>query len=137
MMAKARRSGIKKRRGRPKVGSVGIMLRLPPDQLTDLDRWIRDIARRMRGKPTGRPEAIRDILRNHFDTQRQHWAREDVQQEKSRGNKLALSEEIAGRAIDAIADQSAPSEDRLKRKRRLLKGPEEFRGTRRDSSRTR
>jgi hypothetical protein len=106
------------------------MVRLPPDQLADLDRWIRDIARRMRSKPTGRPEAVRDILQNHFDTQRQHWAREDVHKTKSATRDK--SADLAGRTIDAIADQSAPVEDRAKRKRRLLKGPQEFREMRDD-----
>jgi hypothetical protein len=130
-MAKARISGTKKRRQRPEVGSVGIMLHLPPDLLADLDRWIQDIARRMRAEPTGRPEAIRDILQNHVDTQRQH--REDVQRAKSRANKRAQSAEIAGRTVDEIADQSAAIEDRAQRKGHLLKGPEEFRAIRRDS----
>lgn len=105
------------------------MVRLPPDQLADLDRWIRDIARRMRNKPTGRPEAIRDILRNHFDAQRQHWGREDVEKTKSSAIR-DKSADMAARTIDTIDDQSAPSEDRARRKRRLLKGPKEFRDLR-------
>jgi hypothetical protein len=128
-MSKARLSGIKKRMGRPPVGSTPIMVRLPPGQLADLDRWIRDIARRMRAKPTGRPEAIRDILQNHFDTQRQHWGREDAQKAKPSATR-DKSADMAGRTIDTIDDQSAPAEDRAKRKRRLLKGPQEFRGMR-------
>ena len=110
------------------------MVRLPPDQLTNLDRWIRDIARRMRAKPTGRPEAIRDILQNHFDTQRQHWGREDIQKASATRDKSA---DLAARAIDAIDDQSAPAEDRAQRKRRLLKGPKEFREMREGSSKSR
>ena len=108
------------------------MVRLPPDQLADLDRWIRDIARRMSAKRTGRPEAIRDILQNQFDTQRQHWGREDIQKAKPAAMR-DKSADIAGRTIDAITDQSAPAEDRAKRKRRLLKGPKEFREMREDS----
>jgi hypothetical protein len=130
-MRKPRISGIKKKIGRPRVGSVGVMVRLPPDQLADLDRWIRDIARRMRAKSSGRPEAIRDILQNHFDTQRQHWGREDVQTTKSAPRDKSAG--MAARTIDAIADQSAPADDRAKRKRRLLKGPEEFRDLRGDA----
>ena len=121
--------------GRPKVGSVGVMVRLPPDQLADLDRWIRDIARRMSTKRTGRPEAIRDILQNHFDTQRQHWGREDVQKVKSSATR-DKSADMAGRTIDALTDQSAPAEDRAQRKRRLLKGPKEFRDMRSDGAKS-
>jgi hypothetical protein len=86
-MGKAGRPGIKKKIGRPRIGSVGVMVRLPPDQLADLDRWIVDIGRRMRAKPSGRPEAIRDILQNHFETQRQHWAREDALKGRSAKRK--------------------------------------------------
>jgi len=116
--------------------STGVMVRLPPDQLADLDRWIRDIARRMRAKPTGRPEAIRDILQNHFETQRRHWGREDVQSAKEL-EKRDKSAGMAGRTIDALADQSATAEDQAKRKRRLLKGPQEFREMREGSSKSR
>jgi hypothetical protein len=44
------------------------------------------------------------------------------------------SAEMAGDVIDQSADQSASPEDRKIRKRRLLKGPEEFRSFRRDRS---
>jgi uncharacterized protein YdaU (DUF1376 family) len=108
-------------------------VRLPPDQLADLDRWIRDIARRMSAKPTSRPEAIRDILQNHFETQRQHWGRENIQKKKAAATDK--SAEMAGRTIDAIDDQSAPVNDRAKRKRRLIKGPSEFREMRDDKAR--
>jgi metal-responsive CopG/Arc/MetJ family transcriptional regulator len=67
---------------KPPVRDIGVTVHLPPDQLADLDRWIRDIARRMGNEPSGRSEAIRDILQNHFDTQRQLWAREDAQKSK-------------------------------------------------------
>jgi hypothetical protein len=40
--------------------------------------------------------------------------------------------EMAGQAIDQKADQSATAEERESRKRRLLKGPAEFRELRRD-----
>jgi hypothetical protein len=44
---------------------------------------------------------------------------------------------MAGRTIDTIEDQSAPADDRAKRKRRLLKGPQEFREIRDASSKPR
>ena len=112
------------------------MVRLPPTDLADLDRWIRDISRRMQSKRTGRPEAIRDILQNHFETQRRHWAREDVQKTKGLEGRTQ-SAGMAGRTIDALADQSATAEDQAKRKRRLLKGPQEFREMREGSSKSR
>lgn len=48
-------AGIKKSRGRPKVNSVGVMVRLPPDELAKLDR----IAER---EGVNRPEAIRRLI---------------------------------------------------------------------------
>jgi hypothetical protein len=90
----------------------------------------------MRAEPTGRPEAIRDILQNHFDTQRQHWGREDVQKKKAVATR-DKSADMAGRTIDSIDDQSAPADDRAKRKRRLLKGPKEFRDMRNEGRKPR
>ena len=42
------------------------------------------------------------------------------------------AEEIAGQEIDRLSDRSATSEQRASRKRRLLKGPKEFRDIRED-----
>src|SRR6187455_1126054 len=101
-----KRGSRKRKVGRPAVGATGVMVRLPPIDLADLDRWIRDISRRMQNKPTGRPEAIRNILRNHFETQRRHWGREDVQATKVFAGR-SQSAGMAGQTIDALADQSA------------------------------
>lgn len=49
---------IEKRRGRPKVGSVLIGVRLPPVLLVALDRWIAAI-----DPALSRPAALRLILR--------------------------------------------------------------------------
>ena len=40
--------------------------------------------------------------------------------------------ELAGRAVDALGDQTATVEERAHRKRRLIKGPREFRDVRDD-----
>jgi len=45
---------------------------------------------------------------------------------------VSKASELAGREIDRVADQSATAQDRASRKRRLLKGPKEFRDMRRD-----
>ena len=42
------------------------------------------------------------------------------------------AKELAGKAIDRLTDPTAPSDDQASRKRRLLKGPEEFREARID-----
>jgi hypothetical protein len=40
--------------------------------------------------------------------------------------------EMAGRQIDRLGDQAVTSKERAQRKRRLVKGPREFRDLRRD-----
>jgi hypothetical protein len=54
---------------------------------------------------------------------------DDKARTRKRRTKAA---EMAGEAIDRQADQSATVEERESRKRRLLKGPAEFRELRRD-----
>jgi hypothetical protein len=39
---------------------------------------------------------------------------------------------MAGQEIERIADKAAPAAERAKRKRRLIQGPTEFRGIRKD-----
>ena len=55
---------------------------------------------------------------------------------KSVGKPSAKSAEsarqIAAKAIDGLVDLAAPAEEAAKRKRRLLRGPEEFREVRHD-----
>jgi hypothetical protein len=46
--------------------------------------------------------------------------------------RVRKAQEMAGKQLDQLADQSATSEEQASRKRRLLKGPEEFRGLRVD-----
>ncbi len=44
--------------------------------------------------------------------------------------------EMAAREIDRLGDQTATSEEQAKRKRRLIKGPREFRELREDLPKT-
>ena len=50
----------------------------------------------------------------------------------SNAKAASKASDMAAEQIDRIADQTAPAEERDKRKRRLLKGPKEFRGVRKD-----
>ena len=47
-----------------------------------------------------------------------------------RTEKAAKALEMAGKEIDRLSDPSATEEERQRRKRRLLKGPKEFRDVR-------
>jgi hypothetical protein len=44
-----------------------------------------------------------------------------------RDKKVAKASEMAAQEIDRLIDPSAPDEERQRRKRRLIKGPKEFR----------
>jgi hypothetical protein len=59
-MKKPTLSVIKKRIGRPPVGSTLVGVRLPPDELAVLDAWI---AKQNDPRPS-RPEAIRHHLKH-------------------------------------------------------------------------
>lgn len=63
----------KKGRGRPKVGSVGIHVAMPPEQLQPLDAWIEA---QPEPKPS-RPEAIRHALADWLTGQGYARHRED------------------------------------------------------------
>jgi hypothetical protein len=56
----------------------------------------------------------------------------DLAQLKTQGKAADLADEV----IDRHADRSATFEERESRKRRLLKGPKEFRDMRRDQPKT-
>ena len=53
----------------------------------------------------------------------------------SDGQRLRASE-MAGKAIDEMTDATATTDDQAARKKRLLKGPEEFRKVRTDRSKS-
>lgn len=46
--------------------------------------------------------------------------------------KAEKADEMASRQLDRLADRTATAEEQASRKRRLLKGPEEFQGSRVD-----
>lgn len=50
-------SDTRKARGRPKIGATQLAVRLPPDQLELLDRWIAT-----QTEPVSRPEALRRLM---------------------------------------------------------------------------
>ncbi len=51
---------------------------------------------------------------------------------QSRESQRLRAREMAGKAIDKMTDTSAAPDDQATRKKRLLKGPEEFRAVRVD-----
>jgi hypothetical protein len=105
----------RKKRGPPPTGKgEPIMVRLQPGLLTNLDAWI---ARQ--GEQLSRPEAMRRLLER---------ALAGSQQPKLRTPKSrSKAHELADAQLDKLIDPSVPDEERQQRKRRLLKGPGEFR----------
>jgi hypothetical protein len=93
------------------------MVRMQPDQLAGLDAWIAG-----QDPPPSRPEAIRRLVEKGLA---------GSQPMKQRSHKAAAKAlDLAGQQIDKLIDPSAPAEERQQRKRRLLKGPREFRDIR-------
>ena len=107
----------KKSRGRPKKkGGVYPVtaVRLPPETIRGVDEW----ADAQEDGPT-RSEAIRRLVELGLTVRK-----------KYRPSSAAVADrakELATTAIERIVDPSAPPEERAERRRRLTKGPSEFR----------
>jgi len=99
------------------------MVRLHADLLKPLDVWIAD-----QPKPQpSRPDAVRIALKDWLTG----LGLVDLSARPS-VTSVAESARIAGQTIDHIRDQAATPVEQAKRKRRLLKGPKEFRQMRGD-----
>ena len=77
--------------------------------------------------------AISDDQRQQFLELAKKWTQDAEMIDQGievRTNNAAKASEMAGREIDLLGDPSATDEERQFRKRRLTKGPEEFRDIR-------
>ncbi len=61
-----------------------------------------------------------------------YWSRGPRTKAKPRPEAAHKALKMAARTVDDIADKSLPGEERKTRKRRLIRGPGEFRGLRAD-----
>jgi hypothetical protein len=114
----------KKRRGPPPTGKGTLVgVRLQPDRLAAVDAWITKQNARMT-----RPEAIRAML----DAALIFAAKDPGEKPVSRPARASRARELAAETIDKMIDPSAPPEEHAHRRRRLTKGPEEFREVRID-----
>ena len=111
----------KKKRG-PKPTGKGelIGVRIQPPKLARLDYWISQ-----QEDAPSRPEAIRRLLE-------QGLAGPYPKSQPSKEAAKNKAQKMAGREIDRLGDKSATGEERASRKRRLIRGPGEFRGLRAD-----
>jgi hypothetical protein len=111
----------KKKRGPPATGKgEPVVVRMHPPMLAEVDGWIA----KQEPLPT-RPEAIRRLVELGLKV------KPAVQPVGKPGRRLR-AQELAAKAIDKMIDPSAPPEERAQRRRRLTKGPLEFRDDRVD-----
>jgi hypothetical protein len=110
----------KRGRGRPPTG-IGkpVGLRLYADLERRIDAW----ASKQSDKP-GRPEAIRRLVEQALAV--------TSSTESIKPGSRRTAAEMAGQTIDQLGDRTATDEQRAHRKRRLIKGPREFREVRGD-----
>ena len=120
-MPKRVRAIQKKKRGRPATGRDPVTaIRLPEDLRVRVEAW----AAKLNDTPS-RSEAIRRLVEMGLASARPTIA-------KGSGKTAARASKLAGQMIDTLSDDTAPIEEREKRKRRLIKGPPEFREMRAD-----
>ncbi|MFZ1152059.1 MAG: hypothetical protein WAR76_20385 [Xanthobacteraceae bacterium] len=103
-----------------------IEMRLPTSFLKALDNW----RRKQRDLPS-RPEAIRRLAERGLASSTTTTPPPLPKVPKESRRKAA---EMADREIDRLGDQAVTKEERARRKRRLIKGPREFRDLRAGSS---
>ena len=106
----------------PKAGEAAITVRPSRDLLKRIDRWIAS-----QDGPVSRSEAIRRLA---------EFALDRAGMPSKAGKSNQGDDHAAGMAsdmIDSLGDRSATDEDREHRKRRLLKGPSEFREMRKST----
>jgi len=99
-----------------KTGDAAITVRLSRDLLKRIDRWIAS-----QDKSVSRSEAVRGLA---------EFALDSAGAASRAGKSSPGAEQAAGMAsdmIDTLGDRSVTHEAREHRKRRLVKGPSEFR----------
>jgi hypothetical protein len=104
------------RRQRPPQPGELIGVRLQPEPLAAVDRW----RRRQEDLPS-RAEAIRRLVEQALTSTDTRPTKPEAQQKAA---------EMAAHEIDKLSDRDMPDEERVQRKRRLIKGPREFRDIR-------
>ena len=119
-MPKSSRVIPKPKGGRPATGRDPVRaIRLSDDFLAKVDAWAEQ-----QGDAPGRSEAIRRLIELGLDT-----AKPPAQ---TTAKTSVKAKELAGEAIDEMADPEASTDEKASRKRRLINGPEEFREVRVD-----
>jgi Arc/MetJ-type ribon-helix-helix transcriptional regulator len=114
----------KRKPGRPATGQIPARsIRLPKELSARIDSW----AVKQPDTPL-RSEAIRRLVELGLAKTKPLGNATAVG--RLRNKTVSKSSELAAKTIDRLSDQSASLEEQEKRKRRLLKGPTEFRDIR-------
>jgi hypothetical protein len=119
-MAKSALVSKKKRASTLTGTNIQVGERWHPSELAAIDAWIASSS----DQTLTRAHAIRRLVALGLRVKKQSGQSSDTQ-------KFRASE-MAGQTIDNMADREASPADQADRKRRLLKGPEEFREARVD-----
>jgi hypothetical protein len=115
----------KKKRGPPPTGKgVQIVVRMQPDPLSALDRWVA----KQPDHPT-RPEAVRRLVDLGLTIKSKAKQPSPL--------RATRAKELATKAIEKTIDPHAAPEEQAQRRRRLTKGPLEFREDRVDQPKAR
>ena len=91
-----------------------------PPEIAAIDRWIAS-----QGEEITRGQAIRQLVELGLKVK-------TPARPVSKPGRRLRAQELATKAIEKIIDPSAPPEERAQRRRRLTKGPSEFREDRVD-----
>jgi hypothetical protein len=112
----------KKRRGRPATGrDPHVTSRMPPGLLAEVEAWAT-------ANDTTRSEAIRRLVELGLTVK-------TPARPASKPGRRLRARELAATAIEKIIDPAAAPEEQAQRRRRLTKGPPEFREARVDQLR--
>jgi hypothetical protein len=104
----------KKKRGPLPTGQgIQIQVRIQPDKLAELDRWIAAQTDR-----PSRPEAIRRIVERVLGR--------SAHPKAANKRKAHKASELADRVAEHLVDESLPLEEQQRRKRAVTRGPKEF-----------
>jgi Arc/MetJ-type ribon-helix-helix transcriptional regulator len=116
-MAKSIKVHPKKRRGRPATGKDPLVsARLPQTLIDQVEHWAAS-------NEASRSEAIRRLVELGLTVK--------TRSAPSERQRAALAD-LASKAIDSLAAGTPDNNEKASRKRRLIKGPEEFREDRVD-----
>jgi hypothetical protein len=119
-MKASKKNVVRKRPGRPATGQDPVTaIRLSKEMRAAVDAWAA-----AQDDELGRSEAIRRLVELGLTVRTKSKQRPTARAQRAK--------ELATKAIEKIIDPSAPPEERAQRRRRLTKGPSEFREARVD-----